>query len=119
MSSMKSELRQRALRIRRSIRADEFELLSARIEARLYSLSEYVSALTIATYVSRADEVQTVSIIEHSLASGKRILVPKTDSGGKRLIFSELRDFDRELAPGVMGILEPRPESMRPVNLAE
>ena len=116
---MKSQLRQKALSIRRSIGDEEVKSLSTRIETRLYALTEYEAASTIATYVARPDEVQTVSIIRHSLAAEKRILVPKTDTVGKRLIFSEIYDFDRELSSGVMGILEPRPEFLRPVNLAE
>ncbi len=119
MSGKKGELRQKALQIRRSLRADELESLSGAIEARLYALAEYADARTVATYVAKPDEVQTASIIRHSLAAGMRILVPKTDPAGKRLIFSELRDFDRELAPGQMGILEPRPEFMRRVDLAD
>lgn len=119
MSGKKSELRQKALNIRRSIRAIELESLSETIEARLRVLTEYANARTVATYVARPDEVQTASIIRHSLAAGRRILVPKTDQVGMRLIFSELRDFDRELAPGQTGILEPRPEFLRRVDLAE
>ncbi len=117
--SSKNELRQRALSVRRSIPPAELSALSTAIEQRLYSLEHYTRAKTIATYVAMPDEVQTVGIIRHALMQGKRIIIPKTDPVGGRLIFSELRDFQRELAPGQMGILEPRPAFVRPVDLSE
>jgi 5-formyltetrahydrofolate cyclo-ligase len=115
----KSELRQRALSARRSIPKGELAELSRAIEARLYRLAEYNEARTIATYVAMADEVQTLPMIVHSLGTGKRILVPKTDSAHRLLIFSELHDIRKELAPAQSGILEPLPEFLRPVDLNE
>ncbi len=117
--SSKKELRQRALSVRRSIPPAELSALSTAIEQRLCSLEDYSRAKTIATYVAKPDEVQTLGIIKNALTQGKRVIIPKTDQVGGRLIFSELRDFERELAPGGMGILEPRPEFLRPTDLAE
>jgi 5-formyltetrahydrofolate cyclo-ligase len=115
----KSEMRQQALALRRSIPSIDLTRLSADIEARVRSLNEYSVARTIASYVAKPDEVQTESLIRHSLIAGKRVLVPKTDQLARRLIFSELRDPHLDLAPGQMGILEPRPDHLRPVDLSE
>jgi 5-formyltetrahydrofolate cyclo-ligase len=115
----KSEARQKALTLRRSLPSVELARLSSQIEARLYTLAEYSHAGTVATYVEKSDEVQTGSIIRHSIEAWKRVLVPKTDPVGRRLIFSELRDPDRDLEPGQMGILEPDADSLRPVDLTE
>ncbi len=117
--SSKNELRQRALSVRRSVPPAELSALSRAIKRRLYSLEAYTRAKTIAAYVARPDEVQTFGIIKRALTQGKRVLIPKTDAVDGRLIFSELRDPERELAPGPMGILEPRPEFLRPVDLGD
>jgi 5-formyltetrahydrofolate cyclo-ligase len=48
------------------------------------------------------------------LRLGKRVVVPKVS--GRRLLLCELKDPDRDLAPGSFGVWEPLPHAMRPVS---
>ena len=93
-------------------------LLSEAIERKLENLKEFRDSNVIATYVARADEVQTRQIIHDALARGKKVLVPLTLPKENRLLFSELRGMS-ELASGHFGILEPRPDFVRPIPLVE
>jgi 5-formyltetrahydrofolate cyclo-ligase len=56
-------------------------------------------------------------MIAHALSLGKRVTVPKMEPASKQLMLSELKDPTRELLPGPIGIPEPRPEAIRPVEV--
>ncbi|HET6464357.1 MAG TPA: 5-formyltetrahydrofolate cyclo-ligase, partial [Nitrospiria bacterium] len=56
-------------------------------------------------------------MIAHALSLGKRVTVPKMEPASKRLLLSELKDPTRELSPGPIGIPEPKPEAIRPVEV--
>ena len=115
----KQELRAAALQRRRSIEREELRALSARVEANLVSLKEYKDAGLVVSYCAKDDEVQTRPIIEKALADGKRVAVPVTDVPTKTLSFSEVVSFEDDLAPGAFRILEPKPERIRPVSIAQ
>ena len=101
----KEELRARGMACRRG-QADKDEV-SRRILARLVALPEYGAARTVMTYVSLPDEVHTHWLIEHAWAAGRRVVVPYCAGSLLRLFVLENLE---ELAPGAMGILEPRKE---------
>ena len=85
----------------------------------MLSLKEYKDARLLISYCAKDDEVQTRPIIERALEEGKRVAVIVTDVPSKTLSFSEIKSFEDELAPGAFGILEPRPECVRPVSIAQ
>ncbi|MCX5895923.1 MAG: 5-formyltetrahydrofolate cyclo-ligase [Proteobacteria bacterium] len=89
------------------------------IQTALFALPEIVSSSCIMFYVSFRSEVQTETMIKHALAIGKTVIVPITDLKNKRLVLSRLENYDEDLAPGTWGILEPRPEKVRPVSYAD
>jgi len=99
--------------------ADELDLLSSNIWRRLFELAEVKEANTVSTYVNTGSEVRTMDIIRWCIAREKRVFVPVTDKTNRKLIFSELKAPDNELEPGTSGILEPKPEFLRPVSLEE
>jgi 5-formyltetrahydrofolate cyclo-ligase len=76
------------------------------IESRLFSLPEFKSAKTILFYASTGSEVPTIEMIGHALASGKRVILPITHKGPKRLELSEILSAG-ELANGTFGVPEP------------
>jgi 5-formyltetrahydrofolate cyclo-ligase len=76
-------------------------------------------ARTVCCYVSLPYEVQTWQLIEDMLKDGKRVVVPVTKPGSKRLRLSELKDPGAELAPAAYGVWEPIPEALRPVSLQD
>ncbi len=89
------------------------------IQTALFTLPEIVASSCIMFYVSFRSEVQTETMIKHALAIGKTVIVPVTDLKNKRLVLSRLENYDEDLAPGTWGILEPRPEKVRPASYAD
>jgi 5-formyltetrahydrofolate cyclo-ligase len=96
----------------------EAELKSNKIQRMLLGLHEFRDAATIAFYVAKKseNEVDTEYAIRKALEYGKRVLVPVTDTLKKNIMFSELRDFDRELVRSTFGVLEPKEECRRYVD---
>lgn len=92
---------------------------SAAIWERLSVLSEFASAHRLLVYVSTGREVDTHGLIQQLLAMGRRVCVPKFDGATQRYIASELRDFSAELMEGKFKILEPKPETVRAVAVAD
>jgi 5-formyltetrahydrofolate cyclo-ligase len=103
---MKKEIRNRILRIRDQIPLDRRTQKDLRIKATLFALPEFLSAKTVLFYASFRSEVETLRIIQESLAMGKRVLLPKVDVKNSLLILYEIKSMN-ELAPGYMGIPEP------------
>lgn len=94
---------------------EEARIKGVVIQGKMLELSEFHEANTVAFYVAKKleNEVPTELAIRESLARSKRVLVPVTDTLKKKLLFSELHDFDKELAVGTFDILEPREEYRR------
>ena len=104
---------------RNSFQRALLDYLSSKISQSLFRLRELESAKTVSTYMSTGSEVRTGAILAWCLDQGKRVIIPVTDRANRRLIFSEITAPDRELEPGTFGILEPKPEFLRPVPLEE
>ena len=82
------------------------------IEKRLLALPEYKKAKTAAFYHSYGSEVNTHTLIEKALASGKRVVIPAIT--GDDLEFREIKGCEGELAKGLCGIMEPGDGSAGP-----
>ena len=113
----KENLRRYILRLRDRQSTGELEQKSRDITDQVLHLHEYVRARGVACYVSKGSEVNTRMLIRNALSQEKRVLVPVVKPGDIDLFFSEIKDLGRELAPGTFGILEPKPEFVRPVDL--
>ena len=87
--------------------AEQMADASARIRRRMAELPEWQQASTVLLFLSMPDEVDTLPIVRDALAAGKTVAVPKVDACRKVMDARVLRDLDRDLAPGVYGILEP------------
>ena len=66
-------------------------------------------------FASFLSECETLPMIQHALALGKRMILPKVK--GKELGLFEIRDFDNDIAPGGWDIPEPR--EIQPVMVHE
>ena len=121
MLNEKKTIREKFKSFRTRLSKEEVLTKSARIKKLLFGLSEFTMAKTIAFYVAKQanKEVETEEMIKESLTAGKRVLVPIVDKTARKIFFSELRDYDSELAPGAFGILEPKPSCRRLVPTAE
>jgi 5-formyltetrahydrofolate cyclo-ligase len=113
----RNEIRNDIKQQRKSMRREEVEDKSRKIEERLFSLSHFLSASTISFYAAKKkqNEVETEQMIVHSLKKGKRVLVPITDTVRKTMLFSEVRDYS-ELSPRTFMIPEPAVENQRLVG---
>ena len=109
----KNELRRRIYDRRDRLTSGEITEKSTAIAANLYSMPVYEKSDTIMFFLSFRSEVETRPMVEQSIASGKRVLVPKSIPAARKLVPCRLLDWDKELAPGAYGIPEPREEAMR------
>jgi len=89
---------------------------SRAIQRILFDTEEYKKANFIFTFISTDNEVNTHDIIKDSLAMGKRVGVPITIPEGRKLVVSEIKDFDKELEMGFYNILTPKREYIREVS---
>jgi len=61
---------------------------------------------TVLFFASFRSEVETLHMVRRALADGKRVVLPKVK--GRELELFEIRDVERDIAPGAWGIPEPR-----------
>jgi len=115
----KKELRREVIQGRMALSEQEVSNKSNDITRAIINMKEYQQATTIMAYVDFRHEVQTGEFIRKALNDGKRLAVPLTDMEGKRLVPSLLKEFPEDLTPGAYGILEPRPECLRPITPGE
>ena len=116
---LKKQLRKEIMTTRMGQQDDMVRFKSEQIALKVRSLPEFMKAKTIMFYIDFRKEVITGDLISYSLANGKRALVPITDTKNIRLIPSELKDYPDDLTPGTWGIMEPKPDCVRPVDPAE
>lgn len=115
----RSEVRQGVLAARMALSPRLVKEKSRAVMDRVMSLEAYLKAKSLMVYVDFRNEVQTGGLIVRSLAAGKIVSVPITDVRGKKLIPSRLESYPGDLAPGAWGIMEPRPECVRPLDPGE
>jgi 5-formyltetrahydrofolate cyclo-ligase len=115
----KRSLRKEKIRWRSTMPAEEARAKSEQIAARIKTLTQYANAKTVLFYVSaKSNEVDTRALMREALAGSVRVLVPVTDFERKMLIISEIKSM-QELVPARFGLLEPEPNSLRPVSVTE
>lgn len=114
----KSSLRRTILAKRNLLTTQQIMGKSLAIKKKLFDLIEFKNSTLISFYVSFISEVKTHQMIKEALRLGKRVAIPIVERQ-KTLSLSELKDFDNELEIGKFGILEPKLEYRRKVNLEE
>ena len=88
---------------------EERDRKSRLIQKKLFGAAAFQSAGTICFYVALPVEVDMHPMIDASLKMGKKVLVPLVDLENKEIKLKEIRDFQKDLAPGMLGIPEPKP----------
>jgi 5-formyltetrahydrofolate cyclo-ligase len=111
----KISLRKQVAEARGSLSPEERESKSRDIEERLFSLPEFQAASAVMFFASFRSEVDTLPMIRHALALGKRTILPKVK--GKDLALFEIHDFDNDVARGSWDI--PEPHEILPVTVHE
>ena len=97
-------LRQAALKQRNSLSREDAYLWSQQVQARALALDCYRTADAIAIYSPIENEVDTGRLLDHALASGKRVYLPRWL--GQEFGFGQITSRS-ELVAGRLGILEP------------
>jgi len=107
----KKMLRNKIKDIKNKLPADYLKSASASITNQLLSMDNFTKAEVIMCYLSFGNEVDTKNFIKVCQDLNKRLLVPvivKDIKGKSILEASEVIDFENDLAPGTMGIMEPK-----------
>lgn len=113
---MKAHLRKVILARKDLLTKEEQAKKSEAIHRRLLSLPAWEEATLVMIYVSFGSEVSTDYLIKKALAQGKRVAVPYCYREERKLTASIIYDYPGDLIPRTWGILEPRPESLRPID---
>lgn len=94
---------------------------SLQIAQRIIELASFKASETVMCYMDFKNEVMTGCIIEYCLRNGKKVVLPLVDAinGVKMIVPYEVMDLEKDLKPGVFGILEPRKESASLFNAGE
>lgn len=101
---------------RKELSIEDKQKKSREIQLKLFNLDIYKDSNFIFTFISTEEEVDTHNIIKDSLKNGKRIGVPVTFPKERKMIVSEIKDFDNELELGFYNILTPKKEFIREVD---
>ena len=91
----------------RRLHQQDGDRLSHLIFQRLVDLPQYLEARTVLCYVSFRSEVSTRDFFTRMWADSKRVVVPYCKAQHLELF---CLDSFSDLAPGTLGILEPKPE---------
>jgi 5-formyltetrahydrofolate cyclo-ligase len=91
---------------------------SATIIARLKLLPQTHAAQTVHTFVAWRNEVNNHQLIRDLLAEDKRVVIPVIDLPGHKLTHSLITKFE-DLQAGPFGILQPAPDEIRQIEIAE
>lgn len=93
-------------RLRREMTEKEVSEKSKKIQRLLFEFDRYKNAKTVMVFISAFKEPSTAEIISDAFKSGKRVVVPVSDTKTETIILSYL-DNTGDLKKGAYGILEP------------
>lgn len=112
----KKALRRAIIDKKSKLTADYLFSSSSQITNTLINSEAFIRAKTIMCYLSFGTEVDTKVLIEQCLKQGKTILVPiiiKNSDDTSYMEASQLINYKEDLAPGILGILEPIASKIR------
>ncbi len=92
---------------------------SAIIKNKLFNEEEFKKSDVVMFYVSLRDEVDTLTMIDEALKTGKRVCVPVILKEEKRLIAGEIKNRREDLEKQHFGIYQPRRGKVREVPLED
>jgi 5-formyltetrahydrofolate cyclo-ligase len=113
---MKDRLRKELIKKRKSLTKTEVLAKSNQIKKRLFELNEFKQSSVVLFYVSYDNEVYTHDMIKECMKTRKNISVPVSDKEQRRLILSELKNWN-DLEPGSYGILEPKKDKIKEIPI--
>ncbi|MBH0362133.1 5-formyltetrahydrofolate cyclo-ligase [Bacillus toyonensis] len=118
MKEEKIRLRKQIIEHMNSLSEEQYATLSEQIAVSLYAQKEWVEAETIGITLSMENEVNTYPIIEKAWEEGKKVVVPKCNTGTRTMSFRQISNFD-QLETVYMHLREPIPSLTEEVNADE
>ena len=115
----KAALRNEVLAARDALTETEIVSRSRAIFDIVTTSEAYRGAGSVLLTSSFGSEVRTAPLIEHTIASGKKLLLPLVNKALKMLELYEIGDPDVQLERGTFGIAEPRPDRCRRADYGE
>ena len=101
----------RMLALRAAVAPGHRRQWDASIERALLESERWREARRVKAYYSMPEETGTGGILRAALEEGKRLALPRCVEGEDRFDAVEVRDLEKDLAPGrFRGIMEPREE---------
>jgi len=113
---LKKEIRKNILQTKDALSNEIVNDKSIVIFNKLSETNFYKDANNVMLYISFGKEVVTKYIIDDLQSHRKRVFIPVTVPQTKALIVSELKDFEKDLQVGHFGVMEPKEETLRPVD---
>ena len=116
MREEKAALRQKIQNLKEALREEDRLAWSAILQEEIMKKKEWQEAPVVFSYLTLGKEVDTLPLIREALSQGKRVYIPvilRNEEGRSQMEASELLSLEEDLAPGTLGILEPRKESLR------
>lgn len=113
---MKDKIRKELKEKREKLFEKEVLEKSNKIKKRLFEMNEFKNASTILFYISYNNEVYTHDMIKECISNKKNVIVPISDKENRRLILSELENWD-DLELGSYDILEPRKDKIKEISI--
>ena len=92
---------------------------SAIIKGLLFNEEVFKKSAVVMFYVSLKDEVNTLTMIDEAIKTGKRVCVPVILKEEKRLIAGEIKDREKDLERQHFGIYQPMAGHVREVPLED
>ena len=119
LKDRKAAMRKQLLALRDAMNAAARESASQGILKKIADEEFYRSAQTVLAYCGFGTELNTRPFLESALAEGKILALPRIDRVGRVLELYRILDFNLDLTPGPWGILEPRVNGDRRVDVGE
>ncbi len=115
LKQTKSKIRKDMITALESLSEDEIALKTRKIENRLFDFANFIEANITMLYVSCPGEVSSRNIIKYCLDYKKIIVLPAFDSQKFRIRLFKIDNIEKDLKPGIRGMLEPDTARCKPV----
>ncbi len=115
----KKSIRRKMLIERRDMTREDINDLSSIIINKLKKLPIYKSSRSVMLYLSFENEIDSSEIIKDCLKDGKRVIVPFCDNSDMSITPTEIKDMSTDLYTSKMGYIQPKKESLSPVDISE
>ena len=106
----KRVVRERTLAARDALPDDVRAAAALAIGERIILLPSFAAARTILLTLPFRSEWDTLPLVRATLASGKTVALPRVNRDTRMLVLHAINDPDEDVAPGYLGIPEPRPQ---------